>query len=224
MDKPQRAVMLALLLGAIAYVAYRRLFKPLAASISDDALALEVERLNPQLNQSVISALQFSRMDDLEKRGYSPAMVRQTVQRGATASADLNFGEILDDREFRQNAFLLLFATGILTAVAVGSFMHPMLTIWANRNLLLGDMVWPQQTYLKIERADNGKVVFPPRRRLDAGCFRHGRQRARSRKRLHRFPPSARSQHANHEEEGKRFAAQSPGRIRSDLRQCHRAV
>lgn len=161
MDKPQRAVMLALLLSAIAYVAYRRLFKPLAATISDDALALEVERQNPQLNQSVISALQFSRMDDLDKRGYSPAMVRQTVQRGATASADLNFSAILDDREFRQNAFLLLFAAGILTAVAVGSFMHPMLKIWANRNLLLGDMVWPQQTYLKIERADNGKVVFP---------------------------------------------------------------
>lgn len=161
MDKPQRAVMLTLILGVIAYVAYRRLIKPLSATISDDALALEVERLNPELNQSVISALQFSRMEDLDRRGYSPSMVRQTVQRGATASADVNFITVLDDREFRQNTFLLLFAAAVLVAVGIGSFVHPTLQIWANRNLLLGDRVWPQKTYLKIERADNGKVVFP---------------------------------------------------------------
>ena len=161
MDKPQRAVMLALILVAIAYVAFRRLIRPLSATITDDALALEVERLNPQLHQSVISALQFSRMEDLDRRGYSPAMVRQTVQRGATASADVDFGAVLDDRELRQNSFLLLFAAAVLLAVAAGSFLHPMLQIWANRNLLLGDAVWPQKTYLKIERAANGKVVFP---------------------------------------------------------------
>lgn len=161
MDKPQRAVMLALIAGALAWVAYRRLIKPLNATISDDALALEVERQNPALNQSMISALQFARMDDLDRRGYSPAMVRQTVQRGATASADVNFGAVLDDREFRTNAFLLLCAAAVLIALAVGSVMHPLLHIWANRNLMLGDLVWPQKTYLKIERADNGKVVFP---------------------------------------------------------------
>lgn len=161
MDKPQRAVMLALILGGIAYVAIRRLLKPLTATISDDALALEVERLNPQLHQSVISALQFSRMGELERLGYSPAMVRQTVQDGAASSTTVNYSAVLDDREFRQNAFLLAVAGILLALTAVGSVAHPMMRIWANRNLLLGDMVWPQKTYLKIERAENGKVVFP---------------------------------------------------------------
>ncbi|WP_254513172.1 hypothetical protein [Anatilimnocola floriformis] len=161
MDKPQRAVMLVLIAGALAWITWRRLLKPLGANISDDALALEVERRNPGLSQSMISALQFSRMEDLEGRGYSQAMVRQTVQRGATASADLNFGAVLDDREFRLNSFLLLSAGALLVALAIGSVTHPLLHIWANRNLLLGDLVWPQKTYLKIERADNGKVVFP---------------------------------------------------------------
>jgi len=161
MDKPQRAVMLALIVGLLGWIAYRRLVKPLNATISDDALALEVERHNPALNQSMISALQFARMDDLDRRGYSTAMVRQTVQRGATASADVNFSAVLDDREFRQNAFLLVFAAGVLIALAIGTVMNPLLHIWANRNLLLGDMVWPQKTYLQIERAENGKVVFP---------------------------------------------------------------
>jgi hypothetical protein len=161
MDKPQRAVMLALIAGVLVYVAYRKLIRPLSATISDDALALEVERRNPNLHQSMISALQFSRMEDFEQKGYSVAMVRQTVQRGATASADLNFSQVLDDREFRTNAVLLSFATLLLGALAVGSVMHPLLSIWANRNLLLGDAVWPQRTYLEVQRVKDGKVVFP---------------------------------------------------------------
>lgn len=161
MDKPQRAVMLALMLGMMAWVAIRRLVRPLSATISDDALALEVERLNPQLNQSVISALQFSRMEELERLGYSPAMVRQTVQGGATAATAVNYSAVLDEREFRQNAFLMAVATILLVLTAAGAVMHPMMRIWANRNLLLGDMVWPQKTYLRIERASNDKVIFP---------------------------------------------------------------
>lgn len=162
MDKPQRAVMLALIAGVLAYVGYRRLVKPLSATISDDALALEVERLNPQLQQSVISALQFARMEDhLSDRGYSSAMIRQTVTRGAKASSEVNFGNVLDDREFRTNAMLLLFAAVLLGGLAIGSFVHPLIKIWANRNLFLGNDNWPQQTYLQVQRAENGKVVFP---------------------------------------------------------------
>lgn len=161
MDKPQRAVMLALMAGLLAYIAYRRLVLPLSAPISDDALVLEVERRNPELSQSVISAWQFSKMDDLDRRGYSPAMVRQTVQRGATASADVNFNAILDDKELRLNGILLFLAVALLSAVAVGAFVHPLVKIWANRNLLLGDAVWPQKTYLQVKNEKDGKVVFP---------------------------------------------------------------
>lgn len=162
MDKPQRAVMLALMVAVAAYMAYRRLILPLSAPISDDALVLEVERRNPDLCQSVISALQFSRMEDLDRRGYSPAMVRQTVQRGATASADVNFNSVIDDKELRLNSILLFLAVALLASVAVGAAMHPLVGIWANRNLLLGDAVWPQKTYLEIKNANkDGKVVFP---------------------------------------------------------------
>jgi hypothetical protein len=161
MDKPQRAVMLTLIAGLLAYVAYRWLLKPLSATITDDALALEVERRNPQLKESVISALQFAREDNLANKGYSPAMIRQTVQRGATASADVNFANVLDAREMRINSMLLMFAAVVIVAALVGTFANPLLATWANRNLLLGDREWPQKTYLVIERAENGKVVFP---------------------------------------------------------------
>ena len=64
--------MLVLIAGALGWLVYRRLVRPLSATMSDDALALQVEAANKQLGQSLISALQLARMDDVESRGMSP--------------------------------------------------------------------------------------------------------------------------------------------------------
>src|SRR5512139_1580389 len=56
MDLPQRVVMLLLMVGVIAFVVYRRLVKPLSATVTDDALALQVEERNKLLGQGMISA------------------------------------------------------------------------------------------------------------------------------------------------------------------------
>src|SRR3954469_21123739 len=49
MDFPQRAVMLALVVAALGYAAYKWLAIPLSCTLSDDALCLEVERKHPVL-------------------------------------------------------------------------------------------------------------------------------------------------------------------------------
>jgi hypothetical protein len=161
MDLPQRAVMLVLMLGAIAYVAYRRLYLPLSAPISDDALALQVERGNQHLGESLISALQLAQIDDAEARGMSPILVRETVEYGTKSAESVDFGNVLDGKEFRLNAVLLVLAVAALLGLGYGVFANDSLNIWFNRNILLGDRQWPQKTYLIIERAENGEVVFP---------------------------------------------------------------
>src|SRR5687767_4047945 len=57
MDRPQRVVMLLLMIGVLAYMIYRKLVLPLSATASDDALCLQVEARHKQLGQSLISAL-----------------------------------------------------------------------------------------------------------------------------------------------------------------------
>lgn len=161
MDKPQRLVMLALMIGGVGWLAYRRLVRPLSASMSDDALALQVEAGNKQLGQAMISALQFSRMEDVESRGMSPVLVRQTVAAGAQAAERVNFAGILDGKEFRINTVLLGAAVLTLAALGAGVAANDSLNIWFNRNILLGERTWPQDTYLVIERVKDGKVVFP---------------------------------------------------------------
>ncbi|MCI0360269.1 MAG: hypothetical protein L0211_17470 [Planctomycetaceae bacterium] len=161
LDKAQRLVMLALAAGAIGWLAYRRLVRPLSVTMSDDALALQVEAENKQLGQSMISALQLARIEDIEGKGMSPALVRQTVATGTRAAENVNFASVLDGKEFRLSAVLLALAVLALGGLAVGVRANDSLNIWFNRNVLLGDRTWPQDTYLEIERAADGKVVFP---------------------------------------------------------------
>jgi hypothetical protein len=161
LDKAQRVVMLVLMATAIGWLAYRRLVRPLSATLSDDALALQVEAGHKQLGQSLISALQFARMGDIESKGMSPVLVRQTVAAGTRAAEKVDFASVLDAKEFRLSSVLLALALLALGGLAVGVRANESLNIWFNRNVLLGDKTWPQDTYLVIERAANGRVVFP---------------------------------------------------------------
>ena len=163
MDKAQRAVMLVLMLGGIGWLVFRRLVRPLSATMSDDALALSVEARHKELGQGLISALQLARLEGIEGRGMSRALVEQTVLRGTKAAAGIDFAGVLDGREFRLNAVLLALALVVFGAIGVGAALRDSaLNIWFNRNILLGDRSWPQQTYLVIERVNKeGAVVFP---------------------------------------------------------------
>ena len=161
LDRAQRLVMLVLMASAVGWLIYRRLVRPLSASMSDDALALQVEQGNKQLGQSMISALQLSRIEDVESKGMSPALVRKTVISGAIAAENVNFASVLAGGDFARNVGLLALAAVVLVGLGAGVMASDSLGIWFNRNILLGERTWPQDTYLQIERAENGKVVFP---------------------------------------------------------------
>ncbi len=162
MDKPQRIVMLALIAAGVGWLAWRRLFRPLAAQVSDDALCLQVEKGNKQLSEGLISALQFARMPDVSARGMSPVLVRQTVMFGTQAARSVNFGTVLDAKQFQINLGLLVLAVAAIVGAGAGIAMKgSTLSIWFNRNILFRDDLWPQKTYLLVKRVENGKVKFP---------------------------------------------------------------
>ena len=161
MDLAQRGVMLLLMAATLIVAAFRWLVRPLSVRLSDDALALVVEGRHKRLGQGMISALQLARLEDPAQRGMSPEMVRQTVISGSQAARSVDFGSVLDQRMFRRNVVVLSAALLLLLIGAVGVAQSQPLAIWFNRNLLLGDKVWPQKTYLVVERASDGRVKFP---------------------------------------------------------------
>jgi hypothetical protein len=150
MDRPQRVVMLLLVLIGLAAIVWRSLVRPLMSIPSDDALCLRVEDKHKGLGESLISAVQLSRVTDLERTGASPVLVRASIDRGVEKARPLDFSDVLDTTRFKRSTALLvgsLLALGII-AIAVGNSRA--MSIWFNRNVMLGDATWPQDVYLVV--------------------------------------------------------------------------
>lgn len=163
LDRPQRIVMLGLMLAALAFVVWRRLIGPfLQRRISDDALVLQVEQRNASLGESLISAMQFARGSGYEQSGVSPVMVAATIDRGTRAAERVAFEDVLRGDRFAFNAVLLVASLAALAGVAWGAGNWDPLRIWYQRNLQLAeDVEWPQETTFRIDGVKDGVLTIP---------------------------------------------------------------
>jgi len=161
MDRAQRGVMLVLGVGCLGYVAYRWLLRPLAYHLSDDSLCLQVEHHYAELDDSLISAVQFARMSELDPGRISPAMVRATIDQGIDRASRVNFAHVLRSDRLVLNSAVLLSMIVLLSLLGVASASTDTMRIWLDRNILLGDSNWPQDYYFHVAGADNGQIRIP---------------------------------------------------------------
>jgi hypothetical protein len=144
-----RAVVLAGTLAGGAVVAFRHLFRPLAAPADDLSLALRVEEEYPGLNDSLASAVQFLGRPS-RPEGESEAMEREAVRRALARASGYDFGKIVD----RHGVRVAVLAGG--AAVALAATLFVMWPAEAGTALLrLGDPFgghdWPKKTLLEVE-------------------------------------------------------------------------
>ena len=161
MDRPQRLVVLGLMTGVIAWVAYRWLIRPLSRKLSDDTLCLLVERRYKQLGEGLISALQLSRQSELETGGASRTLMSATIEQGVASALPLSFHGVLRSRRFVVNVILSSLLIVLLGGVAVAIVRTNLMSIWFDRNVLLADRVWPQDFYLTFDGATAGELRVP---------------------------------------------------------------
>jgi len=161
MDRPQRAIMLVLMLLVLAVVLFLRLVRPLSVSFGDDALCLKVEDRHKHLGESLISAVQFSRMKDLQMLGISPALVRATINLGVREAGNVDFGNVLNRRRFRINSAMLVLLLAGVFGIVSGVIWCPNLSLWYRRNILLADEPWPWDTYLIVQGVRDGRLTIP---------------------------------------------------------------
>ena len=62
LEWPFRLMLLSVFLIGLGVLCYRRIYRPIAVDLSDDEMALAVEREAPQMKQELISAVQFERV------------------------------------------------------------------------------------------------------------------------------------------------------------------
>ena len=161
MDFSQRCIMLGVMIVVAALFLFWRLVKPLASRPGNDALLLEVDRGNSELQESIISSVELSRVDDFESVGVSQQLASVSIEKGIDDAKQVDFSSIIDRVGHRKNLGIL--AAGVLAfaLLGVGVASTNFLGTWFNRNILLGDQQWPQGTYLEIVGANDGKVTLP---------------------------------------------------------------
>lgn len=153
-----RAVFLAAGVLGVLYLIWRYVLSPSLRRITDDDLAVIVERHWPDLDNRVISTVQLSRLADPAAANMSPALIRQLAADAAGQTAALDFSDAVDRRRGLRGPGALLLAAALPAAVA---FSFPgELNLWARRALLLQDIPRPHDVKLVLrEPSGPGEVV-----------------------------------------------------------------
>ncbi len=161
LDLLQRLILAAIGLAVVAAVAYYRLFVPLTTQVTDDALILAIEgHYGKELGESLISAVQFSRISDVKSLGVSPQLVRASIDQGARAAERIQFGSIVDSGWMFANTALL---AACFVLLALGGYAVASTEVgraWQDR-LLGGDAIYPQDTYLEVQYANDNQLLVP---------------------------------------------------------------
>jgi len=123
-----RIMMLAGLAGTLGGIAYLRVFAPLRVPLTMDDMALAVEREFPRLNDSLISAVQLTRMV-ADERYVSTPMIKEVAWQAYEAAGELDFRRVVKSEQVKPvlagalsalAVFLLLFATPLRPFLETG--------------------------------------------------------------------------------------------------------
>ena len=172
----QRIVLSAAAAGFWGWMSYRRLYVPMIREVRDRTLATAVDRAHPELHDQVAAAVQFARGEVGPSAANSPRLVRAVLEEACHAVSDLSFTAILNHHQARRRAGEL---AGLLLATLLAAMVIPGLAgTWLQRNWLLRDIPWPQQTYITPIGFEDGRRRVPRGDELEIAATNSGRQPA----------------------------------------------
>lgn len=135
----------ALAAGGAAYAyAFRR-------RLTDDTVAVLVERAFPELEDGLVSSVQLAR--DLDRGGLghtSPALIRSTIARTAQKARHLDFDRVVDASPLLPATFLLLASLGAVGLFVLEPATQPLAATWWKRCVLGMDVQYPKSVELQV--------------------------------------------------------------------------
>lgn len=156
----QRAVICGVAWVGLATVAWLRLARPLTRPLSDEEMALILEKYFPHLQDRVLTVVQLARRP-LEANA-SEQLLAAVVEQANEAARQIRPRAALDTACFRRWCAV---GSGAAAAVALAWALFPTtMNVWFQRNMLLRDTPWPQATHLRVVGFDS-----QPRRVIRGG-------------------------------------------------------
>lgn len=161
LDIAQRIIMLVLISVAVIGVFWWRLLKPFFYRPSDDSLILEFEAQDRNLQESIISSAQLSRVQNPDSLGVSSELMNATIEQGSQRAETLDVGQVMNQSRMGINLAILAASIMALTAIGIGVSQTEFWKTWFYRNVLLTDHQWPQDTVLDVKGVNKGVLVAP---------------------------------------------------------------
>ncbi len=155
-----RALLLASFVVVVVRQVQRRLVRPLGVALSDDEMALAVERSVPTVKQALISSVQFER----ELQGSVPSVESTALKAAVVADvrrrlAAIPVARAIDAARIRR--FALAIVGAVVFFAGWAGLDARSLGLWAARNLALTNVEWPRYTALALVGGDGGTVRLP---------------------------------------------------------------
>lgn len=129
---------------AFIAIAFRR-------RLTDDAVAVLVEQVYPELEDGLVSSVQLSR--DLANGGLghtSPALIRSVIARTAAKAEGLDFGRVVDPSPLLPATFLTFLAVGGVALFCLQSATQPLARAWFERCILGNEVAYPKTVSLEV--------------------------------------------------------------------------
>jgi hypothetical protein len=145
-------------LAGFAVLSFKRIVYPMGVKISDDDLALFVERHFPELNDRLISAIQLTR-EPVDETGasQSPELVAALVADAEQATARIDFKRVIIGKHVGRIGMWALTALLLLGGTALAKKDYA--SIYFNR-IFGGSTKWPQRTHLTVLDFVDGRKVM----------------------------------------------------------------
>ena len=154
--EPPRAVRLAILIAAgvgLAAVLFLFILRRAFVRLSDASMATLLERQFAQFNDALLTSVVL--LDrPAGSSGFNPQMLAHTGD-----LARQGFDDVRLSRVFNRMPLVRKFviALGLASAVGLLAWMAPAaLELWAQRNLLLGNAMWPHKIRLEVVGFSDG--------------------------------------------------------------------
>ncbi|MDC1142492.1 hypothetical protein OAU50_05335 [Planctomycetota bacterium] len=140
---------------ALIIIGVRSLVYPLSKTISDEDLALLVEREYPLLNDRLISSLQILKAQERYKDSASDDMMRHVVAESFDVAGKLKFEEAVRSKHLMKIVGISVFA--MLMVFGHALFDRNDMSIWVQR-VAGGGPDWPTRTQLVVHILDEDEL------------------------------------------------------------------
>jgi hypothetical protein len=151
-----RAALAGAIVLTLGWLMIQRLWRPLRVNIGLNDAAQLVEQHFDQLNDQLISAVEFAGERDPAKKPWSPSLVQSVIGQALSATRSIPMESALNHQRAARRAGIVAGVALVFIAVSIASPL--MMGLWFQRNVMFRDVDWPKRTHISILGLADGQL------------------------------------------------------------------